>query len=546
MATNILLLLFFLSVVCLLSMDCTNTPGLICNGISNNTGIQGFQSGPCDSDLSHRNPKLSAATKLHLKEICVALGQESRKDKHHPGTGVTSGTKCLSRLKQYLIKWNKGLICSCNSYVQGTNGLEIDLSHKGLELLIKEKSHLKKICLRLSSREDTHHLDDGRKCLTKCCSTLNEYLSNWTKKNIEDRDYDRFGVDYESDEYSASFVVNFPNCLLFSLDPKTENNGSEVLAYLNSRWSTIFIPSIYTVVFLLSLPCNVIAIIIFMFRIRVKTPSVVFMLNLAVSDVLFVILLPFNIVYRISGNNWVFGEGMCCFVTAAFYCNMYCSILLMTGISVDRFLAVVYPIPSLLWRTVKRAWITCFFIWLVSIAGNVPLLLRKLTFHVDHLNVTTCYDLLNMTHIESFYFYYFTAYISIFFLLPFIITTFCYVVTIRSLSSSTVESNFKKSRSVFLCVIVLFEYIICFGPTNIIFLTYYLNFDKPFGNFVYFVYMLSVSCSTISCCLDPVIYYFGSSKYKKLVYRLVCCGKYKADHRQNGSYTKSTTKETLS
>lgn len=353
--------------------------------------------------------------------------------------------------------------------------------------------------------------------------------------------------------YSANAMfsrrISFPNCLLFSLDPETDNENnklSELLAYLRSRWLTTFIPSVYTFIFLLSLPCNVIAIITFLFGIQVKTPSVVFMLNLAVSDVLFVILLPFNIVYRILGNNWVFGEEMCRLVTAAFYSNMYGSILLITGISVDRFLAVVYPIQSLLWRTVKRAWITCFLIWLVSIAGTVPLLMSKLTVHIDQLNITTCYDMLERAHIQRFYFYYFTAFISIFFLLPFMITTFCYIVTIRSLSSSTIESTFKKSRSVFLCAITLFEYIICFGPTNIIFFIYYLNFDKPFGNFVYFVYMLSVSCSGISCCLDPVIYYFGSSKCRKLVYSLVCCGKYKADHRRTGSSIKSTTKETLS
>ncbi|CAI9593893.1 unnamed protein product [Staurois parvus] len=209
------------------------------------------------------------------------------------------------------------------------------------------------------------------------------------------------------------------------METDNENNktskviSDEVLAYLSSRWLTTFIPSVYTVVFLLSLPCNVIAIIIFLFRIHVNTPSVVFMLNLAVSDVLFVILLPFNIAYRFLGNNWVIGEGMCRFITAAFYSNMYCSILLMTGISVDRFLAVVYPMQSLLWRRVSRAWITCFFIWVVSIAGAGPLFTINLTVHIDQLNITTCYDMLEMANIQHFYFYYFITFISIFFFAAF-------------------------------------------------------------------------------------------------------------------------------
>ncbi|CAI9593892.1 unnamed protein product [Staurois parvus] len=317
------------------------------------------------------------------------------------------------------------------------------------------------------------------------------------------------------------------------------NSDEDVLAIFSSRWSTTFIPSVYTVVFLVSLPCNVIAIIIFLFR-TTKTPSVVFMLNLAISDVLFVILLPFNIAYRFLGNDWVIGEGMCQFITVAFYSNMYCSILLMTGISVDRFLAVVYPMQSLLWRRVSRAWITCFFIWVVSIAGAVPLFTINLTVRIDQLNITTCYDMLDIKHMD-FYLYYFITFISIVFLLSFLILTFCYIVTIRTLSSSKIESTVKKSRSVSLCITVLFEYIFCFGPTNILLLIYCLTFDK---SFVYFAYMLSVSCSSISCCVDPAIYYFGSSKYKKLVHSLVCCGEYKAVSMRDSS-SRATGKGTL-
>ncbi|CAI9593891.1 unnamed protein product, partial [Staurois parvus] len=320
--------------------------------------------------------------------------------------------------------------------------------------------------------------------------------------------------------------------------------SDESLAYLRSPWLTKFTPSVYTVVFLLSLPLNIAAIMIFLFKIQEKTSAVVFMLNLAFADVLFVMLLPFKIIYRFSGNNWVIGEGTCRFVIVAFYCNMYCSILLMTCISVDRFLAVVYPIRSLLWRKVSRAWKICLFIWMVSIVFPVPLFIRKLTIHIDQLNITTCFDMLGRKAVENFYFHYFTTLISIFFLLPLIITTFCYVAIIRSLSSPKIESTFKKSRSVFLCVTVLFEYIICFGPSNIVLLLKYINFDKPFGDTMYFAYVISVTMSSISCCLDPVIYYFGSSKCQKYIYSLVCCGKTKADHKQTDSSSRTTGGET--
>ena len=100
------------------------------------------------------------------------------------------------------------------------------------------------------------------------------------------------------------------------------------------------------------------------------------MLHLAAADVLFVCVLPFKISYYFSGSDWRFGSAMCRFVTAAFYGNMYASIMLMTAISVDRFLAVVYPIQSLSWRTLGRASFICLAIWAMAIAGVAPLLLH--------------------------------------------------------------------------------------------------------------------------------------------------------------------------
>ncbi|XP_044139030.1 proteinase-activated receptor 1-like [Bufo gargarizans] len=296
--------------------------------------------------------------------------------------------------------------------------------------------------------------------------------------------------------------------------------------YLYSQWLTKFVPSIYIVVFTVALPLNLMAIVIFLSKIKIKTPAVVYMLNLAIADVLFVAVLPFNIVYRFSGNNWKIGEGMCRFATAAFYCNMYCSILLMTSMSADRYMAVVFPIHSLTWRTKKRSWLVCVFIWLVSIASTVPLLITNQTLYVDGLDITTCHDALDLKEQQSFYMYYFTAFSSIFFFFPLIITIFCYAEVIRALSENPKNiknSSSKKKRAILLSIIVLSVFMICFGPTNIIFLMHYLHFHSGHSDSLYFAYILCVCISSISTCLDPLMYYYVSSRCRKYVYSLLCC-----------------------
>ncbi|XP_060002108.1 proteinase-activated receptor 1 isoform X1 [Lagenorhynchus albirostris] len=300
--------------------------------------------------------------------------------------------------------------------------------------------------------------------------------------------------------------------------------SKDASGYLTSTWLTLFIPSIYTGVFLVSLPLNIMAIVVFTLKMKIKKPAVVYMLHLAMADVLFVSVLPFKISYYFSGSDWRFGSAMCRFITAAFYCNMYASIMLMTVISIDRFLAVVYPMQSLSWRTLGRASFTCLAIWAMAIAGVVPLLLKEQTTQVPGLNITTCHDVLNQTLLEGYYSYYFSAFSAIFFFVPLIISTVCYVSIIRSLSSSTVANQSKKSRALFLSAAVFCIFVLCFGPTNILLILHYAFLShNSMTEAAYFAYLLCVCVSSISCCVDPLIYYYASSECQRYLYSILCC-----------------------
>ncbi|XP_030323349.1 proteinase-activated receptor 1 [Calypte anna] len=301
----------------------------------------------------------------------------------------------------------------------------------------------------------------------------------------------------------------------------------ETARYLTSPWLTQFVPSVYTLVLVLSLPLNITAIVVFLKKMKIEKPAVIYMLNLALADVLFVSVLPFKISYHFSGNDWVFGPGMCRFITAAFYCNMYCSVMLMTSISFDRFLAVVYPMQSLGWRTLPRAALICFIIWLVAVAGVMPFLIREQTMKIPTLNITTCHDVLAESELHGYYVHFFSVFSAVFFVVPFIISTVCYICIIRCLSSSTiVAKQNKKTRALFLCVVVFSVFVLCFGPTNVLLLIHYIHFSYDNSlEYLYFAYLLCVCISSISCCIDPFIYYYASSQYQRQLFSLFSCKK---------------------
>ncbi|KAL0192378.1 hypothetical protein M9458_010674 [Cirrhinus mrigala] len=255
--------------------------------------------------------------------------------------------------------------------------------------------------------------------------------------------------------------------------------------FLTGRVVTAVIPTIYTVVFIISAPLNLLALVMFVRKVRPKKPAAIYMMNLACADLLFVLVLPFRIAYNYNGNNWIYGTGMCSFVTAAFYCNMYCSVLLMMCISVDRFMAVVYPMDSLTWRSPQTASVVCAAMWVLSIGGVTPLLISTQTIHLPDLGITTCHDVLDIHHLREYYLYFFPVISSLFFFIPLIFSTVCYVRIIQALCAANVENRAKKTRALFMAVTVFAVFVVCFAPTNIILLSHYVQFTHTHSDASY-------------------------------------------------------------
>ncbi|XP_034038498.1 C-C chemokine receptor type 3-like [Thalassophryne amazonica] len=97
--------------------------------------------------------------------------------------------------------------------------------------------------------------------------------------------------------------------------------------------------SFLSFVVILSLLANLLVLVILVKYENLKSLTNLFILNMACSDLIFTITLPFWAVYYL--NHWVFGVFLCHFVEAAYFVGMYSSIILLTAMTVDRFATVV-------------------------------------------------------------------------------------------------------------------------------------------------------------------------------------------------------------
>ncbi|XP_040478096.1 proteinase-activated receptor 2 isoform X1 [Ursus maritimus] len=293
---------------------------------------------------------------------------------------------------------------------------------------------------------------------------------------------------------------------------------------LTGRLTTVFLPIVYTIVFVIGLPSNGMALWVFLFRTKKKHPAVIYMANLALADLLSVIWFPLKIAYHIHGNNWIYGEALCKVLIGFFYGNMYCSILFMTCLSVQRYWVIVNPLvhPK---KKANIAFGVSLGIWLLILLVTIPLYVMKQTVYIPALNITTCHDVLPEKLLVGDMFNYFLSLAIGVFLFPAFLTASAYVLMIRTLRSSAMDENSekKRQRAIKLIVTVLATYLICFTPSNLLLVVHYFLIKTRSQSHVYALYVAALCLSTLNSCIDPFVYYFVSQDFRDHVKNALLC-----------------------
>ncbi|XP_049625036.1 proteinase-activated receptor 2, partial [Suncus etruscus] len=318
---------------------------------------------------------------------------------------------------------------------------------------------------------------------------------------------------------------------MFSVDDFSES-------VLTGKLTTVFLPIIYTIVFVIGLPSNAMALWVFLFRSKKKHPAVIYMANLALADLLSVVWFPLKIAYHIHGNNWIYGEALCKVLIGFFYGNMYCSILFMTCLSVQRYWVIVNPMV----HPIKKANFAIgvsLGIWLLILLVTIPLYVVKQTIFIPALNITTCHDVLPQEVLVGDMFNYFLSLAIGVFLFPAFLTASAYVLMIRTLRSSAMDENSEKrrKRAIKLIVTVLAMYLICFTPSNLLLVVHYFLIKNRGQSHVYALYITALCLSTLNSCIDPFVYYFVSKDFRDHAKNALLCRSVRTVNRMQVSLT---------
>lgn len=147
---------------------------------------------------------------------------------------------------------------------------------------------------------------------------------------------------------------------------------------INKSAVTVFLITSYVIIFLVGIVGNSLVIYVVLRFAKMKTVTNLYILNLAVSDASFLISLPFIITTTLI-EHWIFGTAMCKIYNVLYSINFVTSILTLTVLSGDRYLAVCHPIRSGRYRTLNIAYFICLCIWSVSFLVMLPIILYSTT-----------------------------------------------------------------------------------------------------------------------------------------------------------------------
>ncbi|XP_006629714.1 cholecystokinin receptor type A [Lepisosteus oculatus] len=162
--------------------------------------------------------------------------------------------------------------------------------------------------------------------------------------------------------------------LLCGLGFKNEtecNKGSEEPSQPKDINQTVRI-FLYSLIFLLSVLGNALIIAVLVRNKRMRTVTNIFLLSLAVSDLMLCLFcMPFTLIPNLM-KDFIFGSGVC--KVAAYFMGISVSVSTfnLVAISLERYSAICKPLQSRVWQTKSHAFKVITATWIVSFILMLP------------------------------------------------------------------------------------------------------------------------------------------------------------------------------
>ena len=296
---------------------------------------------------------------------------------------------------------------------------------------------------------------------------------------------------------------------------------------------TIVIPIVFSLVVVLGCIGNTLVIVVILKnKTHFRNTTNIFILNLSMADMLFLIFcVPFHAtIYTVP--DWPFGQFMCKFVHFVQFASMVASVFTLVMMAFDRYLAVAYPIRTKHIRRPGIALVVSIFIWVFSTAMAMPwpvFYTVRVYREFGPLPLAICADDWGEAWDDrpTYFLVLFIIGYAIPLIMIFIMSALMlYQLWTRrgprgSFSAETCRARGKVTRLVIVVVVV---FSVCWLPSHVMWLwsNYFIATFRRTYAFYYariFAHVLSYANSS----MNPIIYAFLSENFRKYFHKAIRC-----------------------
>lgn len=305
-----------------------------------------------------------------------------------------------------------------------------------------------------------------------------------------------------------------------------EPDNSSMCDY--SEWTPSYsvIPVLYMLIFILGLSGN--GVVIFtVWRSQGKRRAAdVYIGNLALADLTFVVSLPLWAVYTAMGYHWPFGVALCKISSYVVLLNMYASVFCLTCMSFDRYLAIVHSLSSNQLRSRAQMQGSLIAIWLLSVILAAPTLVFRTTKYDAETNRTSCamdFSLVTQKQENLWIAGLSISSSALGFLLPFMAMMVCYGFigcTINRHFNTLRKEDQRKRRLLKIITTLVVVFAACWMPFHILksadALSYLDLFPATcdFLRFLLLAHPYATCLAYVNSCLNPFLYAFFDLRFR--------------------------------
>lgn len=329
--------------------------------------------------------------------------------------------------------------------------------------------------------------------------------------------------------------------------------------YKNNRSLELVLgPYVHSIICILGFLGNSLVIVTYSCYKRTKSMTDVYLLNVAVADLLFVATLPF-IVYNELWS-WSMGPVACKLLRGSYSVNLYSGTLLLACISADRYVAIVQARRSFRLRSPSHGRLVCGLVWACAVLLSFPTFYFYHWYEPSHAREAFVWSPVTdgwapeadgwapeadgpqpPQYVCEFRFAdNATAWrtkvavpgtqLAVGFFLPLLVITCCYAAVVVTLLRA---KNFQRHKAVRVVLAVVAVFVLCHLPYNVTLLYDTVNMFEPQtceqSDAVQTVKTVTQTVAYLHCCLNPVLYAFIGVKFRnhfrKIVRDLWCLGK---------------------